>query len=83
MRTQDKIQERVVNIIIKLLPGVDLSQVDSETDTFALGMDSLNTMNLLEMLQSEFGVVLAEEDITMDNFRTVGSLRDFITLKLA
>lgn len=81
MTTQQEIQERIVNIIIDLLPGVDPSQIDSDTDIFALGMDSLNTMSLLEMLQSEFSVVLAEEDITMENFRTVGCLSLFVARK--
>jgi acyl carrier protein len=57
---------------------------DAETDLLRSGLlDSLGLVELLAMLEQQFGVQISLEELELDHFRTVGSITAFITSREA
>ena len=44
-------------------------------------IDSLGVTQLVEFLEERFGIVVADEDLTPANFRTLASIDAFVTCK--
>ncbi|HEY6362716.1 MAG TPA: phosphopantetheine-binding protein, partial [Vicinamibacterales bacterium] len=43
-----------------------------------LGLDSMRSINLLLELETEFGVVFPDEELTGENFRTVAAIESLV-----
>lgn len=52
---------------------------DATTDLYTLGMDSMAIMQLLVIIEEEYGVALPECGLTRQNFTTVRQLAHLIT----
>ena len=54
-------------------------------DTQLLGglVDSLELMKLMAFVEEEFGIVLDDEDITIEHFRTIGAVEGLVNSRLA
>lgn len=50
----------------------------SDTDLFDAGLDSMGVMQLLIHLEETHGLRVPEDEITRENFATVGRLADLI-----
>ena len=58
--------------------------IDPEEDLLTAGtIDSVSLMELVTALESEFGVELEDDDLVMDNFRSVESIENLVELKRA
>lgn len=44
-------------------------------------IDSMGVMELIEFLESEFGIVVADDEITEENLGTLASIRAFLLSK--
>ncbi len=54
-----------------------------EEDIFALGfVNSLLAMQLVNFIEKEFGLTIADEDLDFENFRTIGRIDGLIERKL-
>ena len=54
-----------------------------DEDIFALGfINSLAALQLVQFLEKEFGVTIADEDLELDNFRTLNSMDQLLERKL-
>lgn len=75
----------VQDVVVETL-GLTGESADLSADTALLGglseFDSLAVMELIAALESRFGIVVEDEDVTADVFATVGSLADFVGVKL-
>lgn len=63
-----------------LATGPDLQD---STDLFAAGMDSMAIMQLLLMLEEEFGTPIQAEEVTRENFRTIRDVASLVASRLA
>ena len=45
--------------------------------------DSMAVVNLLTAIEESFGIVINDDEISVEAFETVGSLADFVTRKIA
>lgn len=56
-------------------------------DTQLLGglpeLDSMAVGSVLVALEEQFGIVVADDDVSADTFATLGSLADFVEAQLA
>ncbi len=55
-----------------------------EADTSLVGVgiiDSVGVLELVAYLQSEFGIEIVQEDVTLDNFDSVNRMADFVRAK--
>lgn len=58
--------------------------VGDDEDIFAAGhVNSLFIMQLVLMVEKDFSVVVEDEDLVIDNFRTVNAVADLVGRKLA
>jgi acyl carrier protein len=46
-------------------------------------LDSMAVVHVLAALEEQFGIVVADDDVSAETFATVGSLADFVESKLA
>lgn len=59
-------------------------ELKDSDDFFAAGMvNSLFAMQLVLFVEKEFGVKVANEDLDLDNFRTVDAIAAFVARKRA
>ena len=64
--------------------GHEISRLHETTMLFEdLGLESLGTLELLLDLEDTLGIEVDPEDLEMEVFRTVGSLADYVTGRLA
>lgn len=74
-QTEPKIKE----FLSRFFKGHDLQP---EEDIFALGfVNSLLAMQLVAFVEKEFGVTVADEDLDLDNFRSIRAIADFVARK--
>lgn len=53
-----------------------------DEDIFARGLvNSLLAMQLVMFVEKEFGIAVEDEDLEMDNFRSVDAIADFVQRK--
>ena len=66
--------------------GSDLLQTSAgfnlDTDLFTVGLDSMAIMQLLLLLEEEFGVVIPVESVSRENFKTVRAVAALIRERL-
>ena len=75
--TPEQIQNRVVEALASF--GPDQSQITRDATFEALDIDSLDLVELAQIVEDEYGVVLKGED--MKELKTVGDAVDLITQK--
>jgi acyl carrier protein len=73
--TSEQVQERVVEALASF--GPDASQITHEATFEELDIDSLDLVELAQIVEDEYGVVLKGED--MKELKTVGDAIDLIT----
>jgi methoxymalonate biosynthesis acyl carrier protein len=55
------------------------AELDDDEDIFALGfVNSLFAMELVMFIEGEFSIVVANDDLTLDNFRTITAMADLV-----
>lgn len=60
------------------------AQFTDEIDIFELGfVNSLFAMELVMFIENTFQITIANEDLTLDNFRTVASMSALVQRQLA
>lgn len=74
-----KVSDELTAVLRKHLTHVEANDsIDEERDLYELGLDSMKSIALLLDLESAFNVVIPDEYLTADNYRTLGRLRSMI-----
>lgn len=56
---------------------MDIDKINKDTDIVGdLGADSLDLVEMIMMLEEEFGIVITDESVY--NYKTIGEITDFI-----
>lgn len=59
-------------------------ELKDEEDIFALGfVNSLLAMQLVNFVEKEFGITIDDDDLDLDNFRTIANIDQLIEKKSA
>ena len=75
----DQIRSRTQAFIARHFKSDNLKDDD---DIFALGfVNSLFAMQLVMFVEKEFGMTIDDEDLQIDNFRSVNAVVDLVTRK--
>lgn len=77
--TREEIEGRVVSALVTF--GVEPSEINRDAAFEQLDVDSLDLVELAQIVEDEYGVQLKSED--MQNLRTVGDALDLISSRLA
>jgi acyl carrier protein len=80
MATEDEIRQQLRDFVGRFMRGHDLQ--DGE-DLFATGyVNSMFAMQLVQFVETTFGVTCESEDLEIDNFRSIDALTAFVVRKL-
>lgn len=81
------LKRKLKELLIERLKFEDMTPDDIEDDEplFAgrLGLDSIDALEIVVMLESEFGIKIKNESSARDNFRSISALADFIENRTA
>ena len=72
--TKEQIEERVVEALVSF--GAERDAIERDATWDALGVDSLDLVEMAQIVEDEYGVQMREED--MQDLRTVGDALDFV-----
>jgi acyl carrier protein len=58
--------------------------IDPDEDLLARGtLDSLSLMEMVAFIERNYGIEVSDEELVMDNFRSLGRIRAFVEVKRA
>jgi acyl carrier protein len=81
------LKRKLKELLIERLKFEDMTPDDIPDDQplFAggLGLDSIDALEIVVMLESEFGIKVKNETSARDSFRSVSTLAEFVEAKLA
>jgi methoxymalonate biosynthesis acyl carrier protein len=78
--TVEDIKSRTRAFMGKFFKNIELQD---DEDIFALGfVNSLFAMQLVMFIEKEFGVTVEDEDLNIDNFRTINALATLVKGKV-
>ncbi|ABX06601.1 conserved hypothetical protein [Herpetosiphon aurantiacus DSM 785] len=78
--TVDDIKARTRAFIGKFFKNIELQD---DEDIFALGfVNSLFAMQLVMFIEKEFGIAVEDQDLNIDNFRTINAMADLVKGKV-
>ncbi len=72
--TREQIQERVTEALVEL--GAEKDDIKPEAEFEALDLDSLDLVELAQIVEEEWGVEITAKD--MESMKTVGQALDLI-----
>jgi acyl carrier protein len=75
----DETQGKIKEFLSRFFKNHDLQPGE---DIFALGfVNSLLAMQLVAFVEKEFGVTVGDEDLDLDNFRTIQAIANLVARK--
>ena len=72
--TKEQIQEKVTEALVEL--GADRDEIKPEAEFEALELDSLDLVELAQIVEEEWGVEITAKD--METLKTVGQALDLV-----
>ncbi|AUX42113.1 hypothetical protein SOCE26_050620 [Sorangium cellulosum] len=74
-------KQKIKTYLAKFFPGHELAD---DEDIFKLGfVNSMFALQLVNFVEHEFGIVVENEDMELDNFRSIRSLLGFVERKVS
>ena len=81
------LKRKLKELLIERLKFEDMTPDDIGDDEplfeGGLGLDSIDALEIVVMLESEFGIKVKNESAARDNFHSISSLADFVKHRLA
>ncbi|HEV7515215.1 MAG TPA: acyl carrier protein [Thermoanaerobaculia bacterium] len=75
----DETETKIKEFLSRFFKSHDLKP---EEDIFALGfVNSLLAMQLVAFVEKEFGIKVEDEDLDLDNFRSIGAISRLVAKK--
>lgn len=75
-KERKEIMEKLTELLIQLRPGVDF---EKEEDLVSAGvMDSITIVELITVLEENFGVEITMEEFVPENFKSVRTIQEMI-----
>ena len=73
------IRAEIKRMLLELLNKEDL---DEKQELLSVGLDSLNVIKLIVMLEEKFSIRFEDEDLQLKYFHSIDTLSNFVTSKL-
>ncbi len=73
--------EAVLHLIVEQQIVEAVAPLASDTDLFALGLDSMAMMQLLLHIEDRFGIAITAGEMTRDRFANASALATFLAAK--
>jgi methoxymalonate biosynthesis acyl carrier protein len=77
--TTEQIKAKIAGYLVRFFPGHVLRE---DEDIFSLGfVNSMFAMQLVTFVEHEFGFTVENEDLELDNFRSINALAGLVERK--
>jgi len=83
--TMQDVEGRIKKIIVENLElGAKVKPLTDETPLIdgGLNMDSINVLELVSLIEEEFGITVRDEDINIELLANIGSLANYVRKRL-
>jgi acyl carrier protein len=81
------LRRKLKELLIERLKFEEMTpeDIDDDQPLFAggLGLDSIDALEIVVMLESEFGIRVKNESSARENFRSIAALADFVGQRVA
>ncbi len=83
--TESTIHDKIKNMISnEVLVGVGVDDIGDDASLISdLNLDSIQMLALITGLESEFDIMLDDEDLDLENLSSVNRLAEFVQKKLS
>ncbi|HEX8906233.1 MAG TPA: phosphopantetheine-binding protein [Longimicrobiaceae bacterium] len=79
--TDEQIRQRLREFVSRFFRNHELGDAE---DIFATGyVNSMFAMQLVQFVETGFGITVESDDLDLDNFRSIDALASFVERKLA
>ena len=83
----EQLRSRIKHLIVESLQieGLDPEDIGDDQTIFGegLGLDSVDALELVLALETEFGIKVESDEMRRESFASVNALADFITERVA
>jgi acyl carrier protein len=80
--TIGSIEQRIHAFLLEKFPLARKAQVGKDTALLEKGiLDSLGILDVVSFLETEFSIVVSDDDLLPENFQTLGTLSTFVLKK--
>ena len=80
----DAIREQLTSFIVKNFPLARKRNIGIDDSLLGDGIvDSLGVLDIVGYLEKEFGIAVGDDDLSPENFKTIGCLTAFVERKRA
>ena len=79
--TNTSVESRIRQVIGEITHSPDVVTLPASTTLDVIGIDSVGMIDLLYKLEEVFGIQIADEDVTPENFASIASLTDMVQRK--
>jgi methoxymalonate biosynthesis acyl carrier protein len=77
----ENVKDQILGFLESRFPDVEIPDTE---DIFSLGfVNSLFAMELVMFIEKNFGVTIPNEELRLDNFRTVKSMAELVERRMA
>jgi acyl carrier protein len=74
-----EVQRRILQFVLVRFPRAKKSNVDASSPLLESGIiDSLGMLDVVSMLEKDFGIAVADEELIRDNFQTITHIANFV-----
>lgn len=82
LTVSNSIEQRIQTFLLEKFPLVRKTGVERDTALLEKGiLDSLGILDLVSYLESEFSILISDEDLLPENFQTLSTLSAFVLKK--
>ncbi|QHE59807.1 acyl carrier protein [Rossellomorea vietnamensis] len=83
MKSKIMVEENLDKTILELVKEIlQIDNIALDENLKGLGLDSLNTVNLILALEDSFQIELLDEDLEPDNFSCINTVKSLVKRKL-
>ena len=74
------IEEKLKNFILtEFAEQIEQKSIDVNDDLLSMGIvDSMGVLQIVNFIEEHFGIKVEDEEITIDNFRTISAVARFV-----
>lgn len=80
-------KQDIIDVLMDILKAgtmgrINSDRVDANTDLIVdMGLDSIEALDILLRAEERFGIIIEDEDLNRDLFRTVGAFAEYVANK--
>jgi acyl carrier protein len=80
---ENNIEMKIRELVYKNIDmSIPMDEISINDDLTVLGMNSINAIKIIVDIESEYGFEFDDEDLNIDNFRTLNNLVSYVKSRI-